>query len=161
MICAQCGQEHAIDAMELSFRRPDVVAGIAAQERELTVQEGGGWCVLDDERFFLAAILPLPVAARERPYNIGLWVEVDKSAFERVYQLWSAPEQANERPFPARIANTIASLPDTLDLRGEIQLTGPVTKPRLMLLASDHPLCFEQAHGITAHRAHAYSALAA
>lgn len=157
MICRQCGQEHSIDEMELTFRRPDAVATMDADERERTVREDDDLCAIDARRFFVRAVLPLPVASRETPYRIGLWVEVDRAAFGRIIDLWSDPSQANEAPFPARIANDVPTLPSTIGLSAELQLTGPRTRPYVTLGPMSHPLAEEQVAGISLHRAHEYS----
>ncbi len=101
-ICAECGHEHPLDELELTFRLPDVVAALQPEERETRVQENKDLCVLDGKRFFVRALLPLPVAEREHPYNVGLWVEVSQQAFERVYELWDEDRQARSQPSTPR-----------------------------------------------------------
>jgi hypothetical protein len=159
MKCAQCGEEHAVEDMELTFLRPDDAASLTKEERALKVQESSDMCVIEGKRFFVRILLPLPVMDNERPYNIGLWVEVQQPAFERIYELWSEPNQASEPPFPATIANTIPTLPETIGLSSYLKLTGPSTRPSIVLTCEEHPLYVEQQSGITAHRAYEYSAL--
>jgi len=145
--------------MELTFRRPDDVAALSAEERKRTVQENANLCVVEGERFFIRALLPLPVNGRELSYNIGLWVEVDESAFNRVYELWSDPDQESEPPFAARVANAIPTLPSSVGLEAALHLTGPKTRPEVLLRRVAHPLFLEQSNGISAHRAHEYTSL--
>lgn len=156
-ICQECGIEHPIEDLELSFRRADVVAGLSAEELSSRVQENNDLCVLDGDRFFVRAVLPLAVIGREIPYNIGLWVEVSQRTFERVYELWDESGQADEPAFPAHIANDIPSHPSTIGLAATISLTGPTTRPMVTLLAAEHPFVREQRSGITVHRAAQYS----
>lgn len=161
MICPQCGQAHSADELELAFRRPDVIAAMDPQQREQTVQESDDICAIQSLRYFVRAVLPLPVATRERRYAIGLWVEVDEPACRRIVELWSDPGQSAEPPFDGRIANSIPTLPSTLDLAVQLRLTGPTTRPEAYLQAQDHPLFAEQSQGISPHRAHEYSVLSA
>jgi hypothetical protein len=159
MKCAQCGEEHSIENMELTFLRPDDAASLSKEERARIVQESSDLCVIEGKRFFVRAILPLSVLDRAEPYNIGLWVEVEQPAFKRIYELWSEPDQANEPPFPANVANTIPTLPRTIGLPAFVYLTGPSTRPSIALSSEEHPLYTEQRSGITLHRAYEYSFL--
>ncbi len=93
MICHQCGKEHSVDELELSFRRPDDAASLTQEERERTVQENNDMSIIAGKRFFIRGVLPLKVETREHVYNIGLWVELNQTNFERVYELWDEPEQ--------------------------------------------------------------------
>jgi len=158
-ICAECGHEHPPDDLELTFRRPDAVAALPAEEREGRVQENKDLCVLDGTRFFIRALLPLPVTERELPYNVGLWVEVSQQTFDRVYELWDEDTQAEEPAFHAEIANDIPIHPPARGLVASLSLTGPTTRPTVTLGPAEHPLVGEQSRGITAHRAAQYSSL--
>ncbi|MGC2166760.1 MAG: DUF2199 domain-containing protein [Gallionella sp.] len=157
MICNQCGHEHAIEEIELTFARPDEVAKMDDLWRRLEVQEDDDLCVVTSGRFFVRAVLPLQVEAREQPYNIGIWVEIERKAFRTILDLWSDPRQADEPPILASIANLMPTLPDTMGLRATMRLTGPTTRPTVHLVSIDHPLFSEQSLGISAHRAHEYS----
>lgn len=159
MICHQCGKEHSIDEMELSFRRPDDAANLTPEERERLVKENDDLCIIAGKRFFIRSVLPLIVETRERAYNIGLWVEVEKSAYDRINELWVDPEQNKEPPFEALIGNSIPTLPETIGMPAMLQLTGPTSRPEVFISTSAHPLFIEQTEGITEHRAHEYSSL--
>ena len=87
MRCAKCGEDHPLDEMELTFKRPDDAANLSPEERSAHLQESSDLCIIRGNRFFIRAVLPLPVESRADPYRIGLWVEVAQSDFERVYEL--------------------------------------------------------------------------
>lgn len=159
MICSKCGEEHSLEEMELTFRRPDDVARLSAEERARLVQENNDLCVIEGKRFFIRALLPLPVESRDIPYCIGLWVEVTQETFERVYELWDSDDQVREPPFAAQIANEIPTACGSLGLHAEIRLTGPTTRPDVFLQPSQHQLYIEQTRGIDDHRTFEYSAL--
>lgn len=145
--------------MELTFRRPEDVAKLSVDDRARLVRANDDLCVVDGKRFFVRALLPLPVESREHPYCIGLWVEVTEAAFRRIYELWESNEQVLEPSFAAQIANEIPIVSGSLGLRAELRLTGPTTRPDVFLEPSEHPLYVEQARGIDEHRASEYSAL--
>lgn len=157
MKCAFCGEDHPIDSLELSYRRPDDAASLAEDERSERVQENADLCIIDGKRFFVRGVLPLPVEECERPYNLGVWVEVSQPDFERIYALWDEPNQVNEPRFSAVLANNIDGLPPTVRLAAELELTGPTTRPGVHVALADHPLYEEQNAGVSPHRAHEYS----
>jgi hypothetical protein len=135
------------------------VASLAQDERDRTVQENNDLSIIEGKRFFIRGVLPIKVESREHVYNIGLWVELTQADFERIYELWEDPVQNKESPFDARIANSIPTLPDTIDLSVVLQLTGPTSRPKIFVSPSLHRLYIEQAEGISEHRAHEYSSL--
>jgi hypothetical protein len=155
--CAQCGKEHPRSMLERSFKRPDVVHAMPKDERKANVHETDDQCRIKNERFFVRGVIPLTVAGRDRAYAIGAWVEIDETVYRRIAELWDDPNQATEPPFPATIANSIRSLPETLGLPVSLKLTGPTTRPHILVPPCKHPLHREQCAGITEHRAHEYS----
>lgn len=157
MKCSQCGKEHEREDMELSFWRPDDVASLSAEEKKQMLKENNDLCVMSGERFFIRGVLPIKVHEWIHPCNIGLWVEVERAAFDRVYLLWSEPDQEKEPPFEAVVANHVPSLPETIGLKAHLHLTGPKTRPNIFITDSQHPLYAQQASGVTAHQAYEYS----
>lgn len=148
-----------MEEMELTFRRPDDAAKLSAEDRARHLKENSDLCIIDDKRFFIRALLPLPVMSRELPYCIGLWVEVTQAVFERIYDLWDSENQLTELPFTAHIANEIPTAPGSLGLEVELRLTGPGSRPDIFLKHANHQLYIEQARGIDVHRVSEYTAL--
>lgn len=155
--CSQCGAVHPRSMMELSFKRPDAVMALPEERRKVEVQESDDLCAMRSGRFFVRGVLPLRVVEWEKPYRIGLWVEVGRTTFDRVQELWDAPDQDKEEPFFAVIANEIPSFPSTIGLKVKLQLTGPTSRPDILVSESEHPLHREQHLGISVHRANEYS----
>jgi hypothetical protein len=145
--------------MELTFRRPDDVANLSAEDRERLVRENSDLCIIGNDRFFVRAILPLPVESRQVPYCIGLWVEVARDTFDRIYDLWDSEDQLAEPPFAVRVANEIPTAAGSLGLEAELQLTGPRTRPKVFLAPCNHQLYVEQVRGIDEHRVSEFTAL--
>ncbi|MGY4493680.1 DUF2199 domain-containing protein [Pseudomonas sp. TE3610] len=158
-VCAICGQAHSLDTVELAFKLPEAVVQLSDTERS-AVQQNRDICIIRGQRFFLRATLPMPVPERDDDYHIGVWVELAQLDFERIYELWDDPQQSAQPPFAVTLANSIPTLPETLGLVAELQLVSPQSRPRVQLLVGDHPLMNEQKMGISAHRAHEYSAMA-
>lgn len=159
MICNECGKEHAADEIELTFKHPDPVIALSPESRAAEVQENSDLCIIKAERFFVRAVLPLPVLQRDHPYNLGVWVELQQSDFERIYELWDDLDQSSEPPFAVSLANAIPTLGNTNGLKAQLRLTGPTTRPQVYLALDDHPLAREQNLGISTHRVSEYIAL--
>jgi len=157
MLCAQCGKEHPVSEMELTFRRPDVVAALDRRELEARVQENRNFCVMDGERFFVRVLLPLPVQGHEQSYCIGLWAEVDRPAFDRIYDLWETPDRGDEPPMNARLANEVPFAEGSLGMNADLQMMGGDSRPCVYLRPSQNPLYGEQQSGISTHRAYEYT----
>ena len=155
--CALCGKAHPRDELELAFRRPDVIAALPESQRfGKRVRESDDLCEYAGEHF-VRAVLPLPVDGWDEPYSIGIWVRVEPGVFQRILDLWEDPAQSDEPPFDAWLANDIPSFPETMGLPVQLQLTGPTSRPYVLVPPSAHPLHREQCSGITAHRASEYS----
>lgn len=161
MRCSVCGKEHPLESLELTFQLPDDAAALSEQEQSHRVQANEDLCAIDGQRFFVRAVLPLAVEARDRPYNIGLWVEVELSAIKRIGELWKDPNQSDEPPFEVRISNAIPSVDGSLGANASLHLTGPTTRPSVTVAPACTRIYEEQVSGITVHRASEYSAFAA
>jgi hypothetical protein len=78
MSCDSCGHEHDVFEMEPAFRRPDDVALLSPAERAASVIETSNSCELkepgnDSTRYFLRALIPVPVHGRD-DVCWGVWV---------------------------------------------------------------------------------------
>jgi hypothetical protein len=155
--CAHCGKEHPRAELEITFKRPDAIHALPKEQRQNEVKESDDYCLTKDGRFFLRGVLPLNVAGRDIPYRLGVWVEVDDKAYRRVYALWDDADQANEPALPASLANKIPLHADTLGLAVQLKLTGPKSRPDILIPPSGHSLHREQCEGISEHRVHEYS----
>jgi len=159
MKCAECGIDHPEEELELSCRRPDEIAAMDSELRARIVKDDDDLAVIDGKRFFVRALLPIPVNGRADPYNIGLWVEVAQEVFTKVLDLWTEDDQVHEPPFNAKLANSIPTVPETLNLEVLMQLTGPKTRPDVFVADGGHPLGRQQRDGVSVHRISEYSAV--
>lgn len=72
-ICTDCGQQHPISDIELSFKRPDDYLLVPPEEREQRTQSNDDLCAIwgnDDasHRYFVKALLPLYVQEWSEQY---------------------------------------------------------------------------------------------
>ena len=157
VVCTDCGKVHKRADIELAYKLPDVVHAIdeAGRNRRCRFTPDAG--VLDEVRYFLRGVLPLPVSGRSRPYNIGMWAEVARAPFARTAELWTDQNQASEPRFSGVLANALPDQPATIGLAVLVQLEGPTTRPTFHLAETDHPLFAEHIRGIDEHRALEYT----
>jgi hypothetical protein len=156
--CSSCGDEHDLSEMEPSYDRPDAFFGVPPEERERRTLFGGGeGRIRDDDdqdrRHFLRALLRMRVRGEARDCAWGIWVEIDAESWRRTTDRWDDPDQADEAPFAAQLANALRGYEGTLGLPGRVRLTGAESTPDFVLDAGlDHPLGREQREGVYPER---------
>lgn len=157
--CSVCGEVHSRSEIEVTFKLPDPLLEIGEEEWDTRCVETSDLCSLDDRRFFVRGVLPIPVHGRDVAYSWGVWAEVDEESFQRIVDLWPDEDQAAEPPMRGTLANDIPLFGTTAGLPLQVFLTGPETRPRFQLDESPHPLRREQQDGIDEHRAAEYNRL--
>ena len=155
VVCSSCGQTHRTDVLALSFRLPDPVLQVWPCRRRFRMTSET--IILDQTRYFIRGLLPLPVRPGDRTYFIGAWAELSAEVFQRIMELWDNEAQSSAPVMPGELANALPFHQNTLGLRLRLQLTGPNTRPDFTLAPVEHTLFAEQALGIDEHRAHEYS----
>ena len=156
--CECCGEFHPIDEHELLFRLPDEIFKLSEEDCDIRCRLIEEMAILDETRFFIRGVLPLPVRHRTRPYHLGLWAEVSAEDFTRMFELWGDPAQATEPAISGSLATAVPLHPETIGLRVAIQMVGANLRPTLFLMPVEHSLFNEQSRGIHAHRAFEYAA---
>jgi len=154
-----CGASFPLDELELSFRHPDCIAALPQTEREARCWLNDDLQVLDDSRFFVRCVIPFPIQLSDTDYAIGAWAEVDEATFKEIGERWTDEAQASLPPFPGHLANAIPLNGPTLGKAIGLRLTGPSTRPHILVADEDCDLYREQRSGISVHRANAYSSL--
>lgn len=157
--CSDCGKAHPVTDIELTFRRPDEIAALSSDEIEERCNYSDDIYILDDERYFIRGLIPLPVHDSGTPYCIGTWAEVSLEAFTRIYELWESDSQASEPAFDGQLANSIPSIPGSFGVMLKINLTGPTTRPSFIVNDAGSQLAQQQSMGISRHRAYEYTRL--
>lgn len=157
--CAECGEEH--DLLDPIFRRPDAYVALDEEQQEHHAKADDDLCRIDlpdaPARTFVRCVLPVDVTGIPDGIHWGLWAEVDEPSFARVLEVWNDDDQASEPPMTARLANDVPGY-GTLDLPVHIQLTGPSTRPDIVLLPTqDHEFTRLCRAGVDQHLAHVWS----
>jgi hypothetical protein len=155
--CNVCGEgAEGQDALQLepAFMFPDDVAGVMWEGDPAGRAKGTlEACSLDGRRFFLRGLVPLVVLDRPEPYSLGMWAEVDESAYRAV--------QAEDRrpyPFRGKLANTFPGEPSAYAVECEVEIAqDQARRPDFRLIGpEDHVMVQDQRKGITVERALEY-----
>ena len=151
--CAKCGTSHDAAELEPAFDAPSAYYLVPEGERARRTLLTPDKCAVRDaedtsRRYFLRAVMPVPVRGEARPCYWGVWVEVTPEVLRRVDELWDDPAQGDEPRLPARLANGIAEYPGSLGLEGCLQLIDPSTRPSFYVGDGEHELGRVQAEGV-------------
>jgi hypothetical protein len=159
--CSVCGATHAGETRDIRMGLPEPIFRIDEAEREEQAWVGEDSAVLrrgDGERFFVRALLELPVEGEEGYFGYGAWIEVEPTAFEELVRLWHDADGWRSRPFAGTLANDLHPYAFTEGLPVQIRLRDVKLLPLVELEDSDHELVRAQRNGISAHRAHELAA---
>jgi hypothetical protein len=155
--CAVCGERHAGETRDVRLGLPEPIFLLEEAERDSRAWVGDDSAVLHDpggDRFFVRALLELPIEDGEGYFGYGTWIEVGAEEFEALGQLWHDDEGWRSEPFPGTLANELSPYAATEGLPVRIQLRDVQLLPLVELGEADHELVEAQRRGISAHRVH-------
>ena len=159
--CTVCGESHAGETRDIRMSLPDPIFRIDEPERERRARVGEDSAVLEDrdaERFFVRALLELPIEGEDGYFGYGTWIEVSPADFETLGELWDAEDGWRSEPFAGTLANELHPYAFTEGLPVQIRLRDVRLLPLVELDDVDHELVRAQANGISSHRAHELAA---
>ena len=102
--CSCCDKMLPANQMELTFGLPDEIFALSEKEKEGRTEGSTDLYVLDENRFFVRGLIPLPVENQE-DYCLGAWAEVSKKDFDRIEELWEVDIRTEEPSIKATLAN--------------------------------------------------------
>ena len=159
--CDVCGETHAGETRDIRMGLPQPIFLLDEEERELVARVGDDSAVLrkgDRERFFVRALLELPIAGEEGYFGYGAWIEVSEHDFAALCELWDDEDGWRSEPFPGTLANELSPYAFTEGLPVRIRLRDVQLLPLVDLEDGEHELVRAQRQGISAHRAHQLAA---
>lgn len=152
--CGTCGKTHAGVPFSFAADFPDMYANLAAEAREARAVIGSDQCIVDSQWFFVRGILEIPIVGKDVPFVWGLWASVLQDTYEEISDCWEL--KGREKicgPFKGRLANSLSTYPETLNLKIRIVLQPVGVRPVFILEDAEHPLAIEQQNGITEQEA--------
>lgn len=156
MKCQICGDEHEL--MDPVFHRPDHVAAFPFDRRKGNIMESDDICAIRAQpshpaRYFVRCTLSVRLLDHPGEVQWGVWGEIGEGDARIVRARWDDADQASQPPMPAALANDVPGYRPTMGLRCRLQLTGPDTRPALVLEdGQEHPFVTECRSGVTLHR---------
>jgi hypothetical protein len=162
--CSVCGEAHAGETRDIRMDLPHRIYLLDEDERERRSWVGEDSAVLhadDGERFFVRALLELPIDGEDAYFGYGAWVEVGADDFETLGELWHDEEGWRSEPFSGTLANELSPYAFTEGLPVRLRLRDVRLLPLAELEDADHELVRAQRRGISPHRAHELAATVA
>ena len=149
---------------DIRLSLPDPIFRIDEPERERRAWVGEDSAILRDgesERFFVRALLELPIDGEDGYFGYGSWIEVSAADFDALGELWHDEEGWRSEPFTGTLANELLPYAFTEGLPVRIRLRDVRLLPLVEIGDTDHELVRAQRHGISSHRAHELAATVA
>ncbi len=120
----QCGD--AAVPLEKRFQSPDDIF-VLADEAKTRAEVRRNFASLDGERFFVRALLPVPVEGYGT-WSVGLWIEVSRADYDRILKASDDPGEYGSLRFSGVVANDVyADLDLPVRPGNEVQLHVPDT----------------------------------
>lgn len=153
-VCETCGETHVGLPTDYGFRLPDAVHELEYLSRYLRSRSNSDLCTLDESRYFIRGVLPLPFQEEEENFTWGAWVEVSREDHDRYVSAFEVDGRGNPR-FAGLIANQLPGYEATIGLGVEVQLQDEGKRPIFHVAAdTSHLLKQDQDFGISRKRHH-------
>lgn len=162
--CDVCGEKHAGETRDIRMGLPQPIFLLDDDEREQRSLVSDDSAVLHGEsgdRFFVRALLELPIAGEDGYFGYGAWIEVSEPDFAALRELWDDDDGWRSEPVAGTLANELSPYAFTEGLSLQIRLRDVELLPLVELEDGEHELVRAQRYGISPHRAHQLAATVA
>jgi hypothetical protein len=156
--CSVCGETHAGETRDIRMGLPDPIFRLDEDERERRAYVDGDFAALDGERFFVRALLELPIDGEDGYFGYGTWVEVSREDAQSLGELWHDEAAHDASQFVGTLANELSPYAFTEGLPVRIRLRDVRLLPLVELDEANHELVRAQRRGLSLHRAHELAA---
>jgi hypothetical protein len=159
--CDVCGEKHAGVTRDIRMGLPQPIFLLDEDERDRRAHVEEDFAVLRGEngdRYFVRALLELPIDGEDGYFGYGAWIEVDEADAVALGELWNDEQGEGASPFSGTLANELSPYAFTEGLPVQIRLRDVQLLPLVELEDANHELVRAQRHGISGHRAHELAA---
>jgi hypothetical protein len=151
--CGTCGEEHSGLPKDYAFGLPDEVFALGYLDRYRRSRSNADLCILDEQRFFIRGVLPVPFADGDGEFVWGMWAEVTGEQHD-LYLAGFHDDLSDNPPFAARLANDVPGY-SCLRLQIDVQFRAGNDRPVFSVPSRvDHILARERRQGISRARHH-------
>lgn len=162
--CDVCGEAHAGVTRDIRMGLPQSIFLLDEEERRRRAYVEDDFAMLhtqSGDRYFVRALLELPIDEEDGYFGYGAWVEVSAADVAALGELWDDEEGQRAGPFTGTLANELSPYAFTEGLAVRIRLRDVQLLPLVELADANHELVRAQRHGISRHRAHELAATVA
>jgi hypothetical protein len=149
--CACCAELHEGLPPAIAFEAPAYWDDTMADDPSCRLTSE--LCVIEQEHFFVRAVIRLPVVDAEQDFEWGVWISQSEANFRRIEQ--ADRHRWRERPEPT-FGWLSSDLPgygeSCLEIKTTLHDRGRTLRPLVTVQPSPHPLSVEQREGITVER---------
>ena len=150
--CKVCGEYHDELPMSYGAAAPAYWYGLPEAERSSRAQLTPDLCVIDDQHYFVAGNLEIPIVDSESRFQWAVWVSLSAQNYQRTVELFRQEGRENEPPYFGWLSTEIGIYPETLKLKTMVHTNVVGVRPSIELEPTGHPLAVEQRQGITMAR---------
>lgn len=126
-VCGVCGKAHSGLLADYGYSLPDAAWAESAEDRQAMLDWSTDVCY-HRGNWFLRGVLEVPLDCEPGRFRWGIWAEVSEEMMGR-YQAVFDQDGSDQPREPGRIANQIATYPETLGLEIEVQFGPPDMRP--------------------------------
>lgn len=151
--CPTCAEEPADLALCFGSEAPwrELVSESEfAQRVDLTRDQ----CVVDEKAFFVRGHIEIPIVGHSETLAFSVWTSLSEKSFLHMCDRWLSPDRAGDTPYFGWLSSSIPVYPDTINLKLSVQSRAPGLVPLFTVERCNHPLSFDQQHGISMRRWH-------
>jgi hypothetical protein len=150
--CSNCGMYHHDVPMSYGSDAPMLYFLIPEEERADKAALTADQCIIYDKRYYIRGVIEIPVEGHSERFSWSVWVEVNKTDFDRIHELWEDDNRILEAPFVGELSSQLEPYPQTCGLVVKVVIQKVGFAPKIELIETDHPLYFEQENGIDKER---------
>jgi hypothetical protein len=156
--CRCCGQWHDGLAFAYGVDAPAYWSPeLGADAHSVLEQE---ICIIGDERFFVRALVRLPVLDADEDFEWGVWVSLSSDNFTRMADVWEQEGREAEPPMFGWLSTELPVYePSTINLKTMVHTRPVGLRPLVELEPTDHLLSVEQREGISLARVQEFAEL--
>ncbi|MGZ8782804.1 MAG: DUF2199 domain-containing protein [Gaiellaceae bacterium] len=162
--CEVCGATHAGETRDIRMGLPQPIFLLDEEERRRRARVDEDFAILEadsGDRFFVRALLELPVEGEDGYFGYCAWIEVSATDAAELVELWADEQGSQAEPFAGTLANELSPYAFTEGLAVQIRLRDVKLLPLVELADANHELVRAQRQGISRHRAHDLAATVA
>jgi hypothetical protein len=145
--CSCCGERQQ-GMMDLAKILPDAVVVIPEDQRQGRVKVSSDLCSIDNEHFFVRAVLYVPIRKTREELGFGVWGSLAQKNFQTYFDEFDNPEP-DFGPFFSWLSSSLPLYENALGLKSEMVFQPGNQRPHIRLHESDHPLALAQRNGVT------------